>query len=69
MKNRITACLLAFFVWGFGIHRLYLGHKTSGVFMLLFFWTFIPAIVALFDFWCMVLRGEKDFDKRYNGVK
>lgn len=48
-KSRLCAALLAFFLGAFGIHRFYIGKITSGIFMLLFFWTGIPAIVAIID--------------------
>lgn len=48
-KSRLCAALLAFFLGAFGIHRFYMGKITSGIFMLLFFWTGIPAIVAIID--------------------
>lgn len=46
--NRLTYALLALFIGGFGIHKFYAG-KSIGIVYLLFCWTFIPAIVALFD--------------------
>lgn len=48
-KSRLCAALLAFFLGAFGIHRFYMGKITSRIFMLLFFWTGIPAIVAIID--------------------
>jgi TM2 domain-containing membrane protein YozV len=68
MKNRGISIVLALFLGGFGIHRFYLGQITSGVFMLIFFWTFIPAIIGLVDaigYWGM---GEKRFQKNYSTV-
>ncbi len=55
-KSRLCAALLAFFLGAFGIHRFYMGKITSGIFMLLFFWTGIPAIVAIIDL-IMILCG------------
>ncbi|MDD4187851.1 MAG: TM2 domain-containing protein [Bacilli bacterium] len=48
--NKLVYCLLAFFLGGLGIHRLYAGKITSGILFILFFWTFIPAFIALIDF-------------------
>lgn len=48
-KSRISAALLALFLGGIGIHHFYLGNTTKGVLYLLFFWTAIPAIIALFE--------------------
>lgn len=55
--SRTIAAVLAFFLGGFGIHRFYVGKITSGVFMLIFFWTFIPAIIAFIDF-ILILCGQ-----------
>lgn len=41
--------LLALFFGGVGFHRFYEGKVLSGIFMLLFFWTGVPAFVALVD--------------------
>ena len=40
--SRTTAGLLALLLGGVGMHRFYLGKPFSGVFYLLFCWTFIP---------------------------
>ncbi len=36
-----------------GVQRAYLGKRKSAIFMMLFFWTGIPAIVSLFDLTAM----------------
>lgn len=33
-KSQIVAYLLLIFLWGFGVHRMYLGRYVSGLFML-----------------------------------
>jgi TM2 domain-containing membrane protein YozV len=48
-KDSTTAILLALFLGGFGVHHFYLGQLIAGVCYLLFFWTFIPAILALIE--------------------
>ena len=49
-KSRQTAVLLAFFLGMFGMHRFYLGRKTSGTILLvatIFFWFIYPSTNAL----------------------
>ncbi|MFW6359058.1 MAG: NINE protein [Chroococcales cyanobacterium] len=67
MKSRITAALLAFFFGGIGIHKFYLGQNFAGILYLLFFWTFIPAIIAFFEFLGLLLMSDQAFDSKFNG--
>lgn len=45
--NKVAYCIIALLVGGFGIHCFYANRIGQGVCMLLFFWTGIPAIIAL----------------------
>lgn len=45
--------------WFCGAHRFYSGHRISGVFYLLFFWTGIPFAMTLIDL-MIVLPMETD---------
>lgn len=47
--NKVTYCLLAFFLGAIGVHKFYAGKTGSGIAFLLFCWTGIPAIIALID--------------------
>lgn len=58
--NRLTYALSALYVGGFGIHKFYAG-KAIGIVYLLFCWTFIPAIVAVFEGISAILK-EPDQD-------
>jgi len=48
-KSKLAASLIAIFLGGLGIHKFYLGDTTLGVVYLIFFWTFIPAILGLIE--------------------
>lgn len=65
-KDKTVAVLLAFFLGGFGIHKLYLGENFTGLIYLLFSWTLIPSIFAIFDFLGLLFMSQDVFDGRYN---
>ena len=48
-KNLAEAMILSVVGGLFGLQRIYIGKQRSAVFMFLFFWTGIPAIISLFD--------------------
>ncbi|NLE02459.1 MAG: TM2 domain-containing protein [Fibrobacter sp.] len=51
-KKRVDKYLyiiLAVFLGDFGAHQFYAGKKKKGILYLIFFWTFIPEILALLD--------------------
>jgi hypothetical protein len=64
-RNRIVAALLALFLGGFGIHQFYLGRTGTGFLYLIFFWTIVPAILALIDGIRYLLMTDEDFAARY----
>ncbi|HXL55740.1 MAG TPA: TM2 domain-containing protein, partial [Chitinophagaceae bacterium] len=64
MKNKITAAILAFFLGGIGIHRFYLDEAGKGILYLIFCWTFIPAIIAFFDFIIFLTMSEENFNSK-----
>jgi TM2 domain-containing membrane protein YozV len=65
-KNKVVAGLLALFVGGIGIHKFYLGRGGWGVIYLIFFWTFIPAIVAFFEAIMLFVMSDDRFDEKFN---
>ena len=65
-KDRVTAGVLALFLGGLGVHRFYLGQIGLGVIYLVFFWTFIPAIVALVDAIILFTMSDAKFDAKFN---
>ncbi len=48
--NKLTYCLLAFFVGGIGIHKFYAGKTTAGILYIVFCWTLIPSFIAFVEF-------------------
>lgn len=66
MKSKFTTAILAFFLGGLGIHRFYLGQNKLGLLYLLFCWTFIPAFIALIDFFIFIFMSEDNFNYKYN---
>ncbi|NCO76150.1 MAG: NINE protein [Cyanobacteria bacterium] len=65
-KNKSVAIILAFFLGSFGIHKFYLGNNFAGILYLVFFWTFIPALLAIFDFIGLLLMSDNAFNAQYN---
>ena len=48
-KSQLVAYLLAILLWGFGVHRMYLGRWASGIIMLLmwsFGWLTAPILIG-----------------------
>ncbi|HEX9980934.1 MAG TPA: TM2 domain-containing protein [Flavobacterium sp.] len=68
MKSKFTTAILAFLLGGFGIHRFYLGQTGKGFLCLLFCWTFIPAVIAFFDFFIFLFMSENTFNMKYNNA-
>ena len=66
MKSKITAAILALFFGGIGIHKFYLGQSGQGILYLLFCWTFIPSILAFFQFFGLLLMSDNSFNVKYN---
>lgn len=68
MKNRGIAILLTFFLGGLGIHKFYLGNNLAGLIYLFFCWTFIPSLLAIFDFIGLILMSDQNFNAQYNNI-
>lgn len=64
-RSRIAAALFALFLGGIGIHKFCLGQVGQGILYLLFFWTFIPAFVALIEAIILLTQSEEDFAARF----
>lgn len=68
MKNKWTAIILAIFLWWIWVHQFYLNRAGKWIFYLLFFWTFIPAFIALIDIILLLIMSEETFNNKYNSL-
>jgi len=64
-RNRVAAALFALLLGGVGIHKFYLGRVAQGIIYLLFFWTFIPAIVGFVEGIIYLTMSDQEFEKKY----
>ena len=65
-SDRLGTVLLAF-VGGFiGCHKFYLRKIGTGMIYVLFFWTFIPLIISIFEGFRYLFMTNEEFDKIYN---
>jgi TM2 domain-containing membrane protein YozV len=64
--NRVTAALLAFFLGGFGLQWFYLKQPEKGFLSIIFFWTGIPAIIALYHTFVFLTSDDFQFNEKYN---
>lgn len=67
-KSKVAAALLAFFLGGFGAHKFYLGQIGRGILYLVFFWTFIPAIIAFIEFIIFLTMSDESFNQKYGNA-
>ena len=65
MKSRIVAALLAFFLGGLGVHKFYLNKNGKGFLYLIFCWTYIPAIISLFEGIGYLMQSDADFQAKH----
>ena len=68
MKDKNVAAVLALFLGWFGVHKFYLGRIGSGIVYLVFFWTMIPALLGMIDFFVLALMDGDEFNRKYNGM-
>lgn len=64
-KNRITAGVLGILLGGLGVHKFYLGQTAMGILYLVFFWTYIPAILGLIEGISYLKMSDEVFAKKY----
>lgn len=66
MKSKTSAVLLAFCLGGLGIHKFYLRRYTAFLVYILFCWTFVPLVLAIFDGLYYLTLSKEKFNTRYN---
>lgn len=62
-KSKMVAFLLAIFLGGLGIHHFYMGNSVRGLLYLMFCWTLIPSLIALFDAVVLLLQSNAGFQR------
>jgi TM2 domain-containing membrane protein YozV len=67
-KSKIAAALFAFFLGVFGAHKFYLGQVGMGILYLVFFWTFIPAIVSFIEAILFLVMSDEEFNRKYGQI-
>lgn len=66
VKTQTIAGLWCFFLGSFGAHRFYLGKTLSAVFYLLFCWTGIPGLIAIFEMLFIAFQNHDIWDRNNN---
>lgn len=66
LKSQTAAGLWCSFLGAFGAHRFYLGKTVSGVIYLLFFWTYIPALISSVELLLIAFSGQQTWAAKYN---
>ena len=56
--SKLTYCLLAYILGGFGVHKFYAGKVGGGILYLLFCWTFIPLFLSRIDLIIALCRHD-----------
>ncbi len=65
-RSRTVAALLAIFLGGIGIHKFYLGQVGWGIIYIVFCWTWIPAIIGIFEGLMFLFMSDKSFESKYS---
>lgn len=63
--NKATLLLLTLFLGGIGAHKFYIKKNGQGLLYLIFCWTWIPAIIALIEFFIFALADREELQKKY----
>lgn len=66
LVNKTTLLLITFFLGGLGGHKFYLGKWVQGIFYFLFFWLWIPALIALVEFIVYACTSSERLNQKYS---
>ena len=66
LRTQTAAGLWCLFLGQFGAHWFYLRRTVPGILSLLFFWTWIPAIIAFVNGWQITFGDRQAWAKKYN---
>lgn len=66
MRSREFSLVLTIFFGWFGAQAFYKGEIYRGMFSLLLFWTFVPAVISVFEFVWDLASTPQDWDMQYN---
>lgn len=66
--SKAVLLLLTFFTGGLGGHKFYLGKHWQGLLYLLFFWTYIPTLAALVEFFIYVFTSSERLNEKYSAA-
>jgi len=64
--SKTALLLITFFLGGIGAHKFYLGKNWLGVLYLIFFWTYIPGIIALVEFIIYAFTSSDKLNEKYS---
>ncbi|MCP3901407.1 MAG: NINE protein [Desulfobacteraceae bacterium] len=64
--SKAALLLITWFLGGIGGHKFYLGKHWQGVFYIVFFWTFIPSLIALVEFIIYACTSSERLQEKYS---
>ena len=64
--NKPALLLMTFFLGGLGAHKFYLGKWVQGIFYLLFFWLWIPGLIALIELIVYACTSSERLNEKYS---
>lgn len=67
IKSRVSAGILAILLGAFGVHKFYIGKVGMGILYLVFFWTYIPAIIGIIEgiIYLTSTNTDEEFTEKY----